>query len=209
MGSLSIGRVGPKSTRSEGIEADPRKEVPMRTRSLPFGLMGVVVLTLATCGAEAPAADEPTSFSLENGLRVRLVPLEGEERVFVILAVQAGFLDEPAGLPHLAHVTEHLVVFGAPGGSDEAEATERWFRAGRANGETLPGWMYFDLQVESGELEAALRVQAIRLARPEFTGDILSREIPRTLQELGGFPKRVTRRLPQSVLRTRVAAPAA
>jgi hypothetical protein len=54
----------------------------MRTRSLPFGLMGVVVLTLATCGAESPAADEPTSFTLENGLRVRLVPPKGEERVW-------------------------------------------------------------------------------------------------------------------------------
>jgi zinc protease len=83
----------------------------------------------------------------------------------------------------LAHVTEHLVVFGAPDGSDEARDAERWFRAGRANGETLPGWMYFDVQVEPGELESALRVQAVRLARPEFTGDLLSREIPRTLAE--------------------------
>jgi hypothetical protein len=32
---------------------------------------------------------------------------------------------------------------------------------------------------------------------------------PLTRFESGGFPKRVTRRLPQSVLRTRVAAPAA
>jgi hypothetical protein len=96
-GSLGIERVGPKSTRFGGIEADPRKEVPMRTRSLPFGLMGVVVLTLATCGVGTRAADQPASFTLENGLRVRMVPLEGEGKLFVILAVQAGFFDEPAG----------------------------------------------------------------------------------------------------------------
>jgi hypothetical protein len=41
-------------------------------------------------------------------------------------------------------------------------------------------------------LESALRVQAIRLARPEFTGDLLSREIPRTLQELEYLEKSET-----------------
>jgi hypothetical protein len=54
----------------------------MRTRSLPSGLIGVVVLTLATCGVGSLAADEPASFTLKNGLRVRLVPPKGEERVW-------------------------------------------------------------------------------------------------------------------------------
>ena len=141
------------------------------------------VLVIATL-IGLPAGDEPTTDTLANGLRVRLVPLAGEKRVFVILGVRAGMIAEPAGLPHLAHLTEHLVVFGLPAGSQEKSAAERWFREGRANGETLPGWMYFDLQVEPGELERALRVQAVRLARPVFTEDLLAREIPRTLVEL-------------------------
>ena len=94
-----------------------------------------------------PAVDEPTSYALDNGLLVRLVPLQDEKRVALILAVRAGFFNEPAGFPHLAHVTEHLVVFGLPAESEEKQATERWFHEGHANGETLPGWMYFDLQV--------------------------------------------------------------
>ena len=95
-------------------------------------------------------ADEASTYALDNGLIVRLVPLQGEKRVSLILGVQAGFFREPTGFPHLAHVTEHLVVFGLPADSEEKQAAERWFHEGRANGETLSGWMYFDLQVDPG-----------------------------------------------------------
>jgi len=37
------------------------------------------------------AVDEPTSYALDNGLLVRLVPLQGEKRVSLILGVRAGF----------------------------------------------------------------------------------------------------------------------
>ena len=134
-------------------------------------------------------ADEASTYALDNGLIVRLIPLQGEKRVSLILGVRAGFFKEPAGFPHLAHVTEHLVVFGLPAESEEKRAAERWFHEGRANGETLPGWMYFDLQVDPGELDTALRVQAIRLSRPVFTQELLTREIPRTLAELEHLEK--------------------
>ena len=144
---------------------------------------GFLTLLLATLMG-MPAVDEPTTYTLDNGLLVRLAPLQGEKRVSLILAVRAGFFSEPAGFPHLAHVTEHLVVFGLPAESEEKQATERWFHEGHANGETLPGWMYFDLHVDSAELDTALRVQAIRLSHPVFTPELLAREIPRTLAEL-------------------------
>ncbi len=144
---------------------------------------GFLTLLVATLTG-MPAVDEPTSFALDNGLLVRLVPLPNEKRVSLILGVRAGFFKERAGFPHLAHVTEHLVVFGLPAESEEKRATERWFHEGRANGETMPGWMYFDLQVGPGELDTALRVQAIRLSHPVFTPELLTREIPRTLAEL-------------------------
>ncbi|MGE3820412.1 MAG: M16 family metallopeptidase, partial [Isosphaeraceae bacterium] len=124
---------------------------------------------------------------LANGLRVSIVPVRGEKDGMVILAIRAGFFDEPAGIPHLAHVVEHAVVFGFKEDSEEARDADRWFREGRANGETLPGWMYFDLRVPRDELLKALNVQAARLVRPEFSNDLLQREIPRTLQEVGNL----------------------
>ncbi len=147
-------------------------------------MISVFATLLVATSISLPASEDPISYVLGNGLMVRLVPIAGETRVVVILGVRAGIDAEPAGLPHLAHVAEHLVVFGLPDGSEEKQAAERWFKGGRANGETLPGWMYFDLRVEPGELERALRVQAGRLARPVFTEAVLGREIPRTLAEL-------------------------
>src|SRR5262245_22881972 len=79
---------------------------------------------------------EPQEYALANGLRVRLVRGGEKDSVGLLLAVRAGFLEEPAGVPHLAHVTEHLATF-APRGAEEAAAVERWVRQGKANGETL------------------------------------------------------------------------
>ena len=146
--------------------------------------LALALATLLLVAGKVWAGEGSSDFALENGFKVRLVPMSGDRQVAVVLGVRAGFLDEPAGLPHIAHITEHLVVFGHPAGSDDGEAVARWFRQGRANGETLPGWMYFDLQVDPAELEMAVRVQAARLARPEFTEKGLAREVPRALDEL-------------------------
>lgn len=128
------------------------------------------------------AAAEPVAFTLNNGLRVRLVPGDSDKDVVLLLGVRAGFLAEPAGVPHLAHVTEHLAVFDLK--PKEAAAAGEWFKQGKANGETLADFMYFDLNVPKADLELALRVQALRLAGPDFSKETLAREIPRTLQEL-------------------------
>jgi zinc protease len=158
----------------------------MMLRRLVVPARALIAVALVFFGSEVQtlAGDQPTSFTMPNGLRVRLVPIRGEKGVAVLLGVRAGFFDEPSGSPHLAHVTEHLVVFASPTQSDEGKAVARWYGAGKANAETLPGFMYFDLHVEPDELDTALRVQAARLTRPEFTDAILRREIPRTLAEL-------------------------
>lgn len=153
-------------------------------QSLRFSIGLIPFFIALAMSTVLAAADKASDFTLDNGLRVRLVPLEGEKEVFVILGVRAGFFEEPAGVPHLAHITEHLIVFGSPAGSDEEKAADRWYREGRSNGETLPGWMYFDLHVPQSELETALKVQATRLSHPEFTDETLAREVPRAVGEL-------------------------
>jgi predicted Zn-dependent peptidase len=128
-------------------------------------------------------AAERVDFTLKNGLRVRLTPTQDEKRVAVILGVRAGFLEEPRGVPHLAHVTEHLTVFDLRSPA-ERQAVQGWFAKGQANGETLGDLMYFDLHVIADELSEALKVQAARLEAVEFSRETLAREIPRTLQEI-------------------------
>lgn len=137
---------------------------------------------LASGEAEA-AAPVRSEFTLPNGLGVRLAPAEDAKEVVVILGVRAGFMAEPSGKPHIAHVAEHVVVFGGRPGSDEAKAVDRWFAEGRANGETHVPFLYFDLHVPPDDLRAAIRVQASRLDRPTFTRETLDREVPRALGE--------------------------
>lgn len=127
---------------------------------------------------------DATRFTLPNGLRVRLVPNHDEKKVMVLLGVRAGFFEEPAGVPHVAHIAEHLTVHGAPADSEEAKAVDRWFAAGQANAETLPELMYFDLSVPSDELPRALRVQAGRLSNAQFSEEVLKQEVPRALSEI-------------------------
>ena len=138
-----------------------------------------VVLGVGRAEVRAADAPTPTELTLPSGLRVRMVPIAGAKEIAVVLGARAGFFEEPAGSPHLAHVAEHLIVFGPPAGSDEGKAVERWFKAGKVNGETLPGFMYFDLWVVPADLDLALRIQAARLFRPEFPEATLAREVPR------------------------------
>ncbi|MCU0705225.1 MAG: sigma-70 family RNA polymerase sigma factor [Fimbriiglobus sp.] len=130
----------------------------------------------------APAADRPTEYTLGNGLRVRLSPRAGDKKAVVMLFVKAGFLNEPAGATHVAHVCEHLTMFDLP--EAQEKAVNGWFKSGQANGETLPDAMYFDLHVPSDEVAAAVKVQAARLSAVEFRKETLVREVPRVLQEI-------------------------
>lgn len=144
-------------------------------------LIAAGLLALPTEMLARPA--EVQTFALANGLRVRLVPGGDPGKVGLLLGVRAGFLDEPAGVPHVAHVTEHLATF-APRGAELARAVARWVPQGQANAETLADFMYFDLQVPADELALALRVQAGRFSADDFTAELLAREVPRTLSEI-------------------------
>jgi predicted Zn-dependent peptidase len=134
-------------------------------------------------GPLAPAAD-PTEFTLKNGFRVRLVPDEKAKEAAVVLLVRAGILHEPAGRPHVAHVTEHLAVFDCKFDAADRKLLDGWYKTGKANGETNTEAMFFDLHVPSEEVLAAVRVQAARLGAVEFTSETLGREVPRTLREI-------------------------
>lgn len=140
--------------------------------------IALACLTLAA----AVHAEPPTEYALANGLRVRLVPAAKDGNVVVLLGVRAGFVEEPAGVPHLAHVTEHLTAFDLP--PREAKAVAEWSKTNAANGETMAGVMYFDLHVPAADADLALRVQAARLGAVEFSRETLQREIPRTLAEV-------------------------
>jgi predicted Zn-dependent peptidase len=106
----------------------------------PPSILSVCILTSLLAASPSPAQNR-SEFVLANGLRVRLVPARTDKKVAVLLGVRAGFFDEPAGVPHVAHVTEHLTVFDLRPQSEEAKGVERWYKAGQANAETLADFM--------------------------------------------------------------------
>lgn len=142
----------------------------------------IVGLSLGLAGSLSAQAEPPAEYTLENGLRVRLVPQRGDKQTIVLLGVRAGILEEPDGVPHLAHVTEHLTVFDVALGNETLPP--EWHRKNKSNGETLADWMYFDVHAAPEDVDEALRVQAARLGAIEFSRETLLREIPRTLGEI-------------------------
>lgn len=147
-------------------------------------LLGSSLVALTSVTVTEGADESRVAYMLPSGLRVRLTPDTKAQSVVVLLAVRAGICEEHLGQPHLAHVTEHMLAFGAREGSPEAAAMTRWFEAGKANGETTASMMYFDLQVAPNELETALRLEAARLSAPSFTRERLATEAPRALSEV-------------------------
>ncbi|HVX10835.1 MAG TPA: insulinase family protein [Pirellulales bacterium] len=138
---------------------------------------------LIVCGSVSAPAESPTSFTLANGLHVRLVPEPDPGNMSVLLAVRAGMLQERKGESHLAHITEHATVFDL-GDASLVETVNDWFPQNRANAETLGELMYFDLHGKRADLRKALAIDAARLGGMNYSPATLEREIPRALAEV-------------------------
>ncbi len=96
----------------------------------------LVVLGTPGSGAAAGhvAAAPPSPVVLDNGARVILVPVPGATRVAVEVVHHVGSINEPAGMPQLAHLVEHLTCYGASAGAPAGEA----FATGNARGSVTP-----------------------------------------------------------------------
>src|SRR5262245_12475600 len=73
--------------------------------------------------AQEASAPELTSYQLENGLEVILVPDHKVPKVAVNLFYRVGSLNEPAGRSGFAHLFEHLMVLSGTPTFPEADAT--------------------------------------------------------------------------------------
>jgi predicted Zn-dependent peptidase len=150
------------------------------------GVLLACCLLGALSGQDSGPASRPaTEYVTGDGLRVRIVPVaETPGEVALILGIHgAGILAEPKDLPHLAHLSEHAICHGS--GSDARTAfIEELVAAGRANAETLPDFMYFDVYASPETLGTAIELQMERLRRDHVQASILAREKPRALAEV-------------------------
>lgn len=115
---------------------------------------------------DGPIAPAPITFTLENGLRVMLQPIEGRRFSAVAMTYHVGSADQPSGWTGLAHLTEHL-MFAGTDVLNEVEVFMRLEAAGAVerNAETSPDRTIYYEVLPSAQLEWAFWIEAERLAR--------------------------------------------
>jgi zinc protease len=142
---------------------------------------------------QTPDAAPPGQFSLENGLSVKIRPIQGAADVALLLLYKIGADHDPQGRSGLAHLVEHLYVTAASG-AEPARTAEAFFQRYRAGCNAQTGDRYTVLATvfPKGDLEKELTEAAARMGDLRITAADLDREKPRLLDELanmfGRFP---------------------
>ena len=106
----------------------------------------------ASMGCHAQSNSEVYRIALENGLTVLLLENHAAKKVAVESFYCAGFLHEPAGKAHVAHLTEHLVCYSPTASYGPYEAFNLLQGKGMANAETLATFVHYDYLVPSSDL---------------------------------------------------------
>lgn len=101
--------------------------------------------------------------TLGNGLRVVVVRNALAPVVTTEVNYLAGSNEAPKGFPGMAHAEEHMMFRGSPGLSASQLATIDAALGGEANADTRQVVTQYFLTVPSDALDAALRIEAIRM----------------------------------------------
>src|SRR5262249_21769240 len=157
---------------------------------LAFTVLGQrhVLQRLAGAGlarAPAQASPAPGKFQLDNGLTVRIRPIQAAGNVALLVLYKVGGDHDPAGRSGLAHVVEHLYVTAAAGAEPGRTADEffRRYRAG-CNAQTGDRYTVFATVFPKGDLEKELADAAGRMGDLRITAADLDREKKRLLDEV-------------------------
>ncbi len=160
-----------------------------------FTVMGQrqVLQQLAGAGADAERAPDAkpaaaVKFSLDNGLTVKIRPIQGAGNVALLVLYKLGGDHDPEGRSGLAHLVEHLYVTAAAGAvpARTAEAFFQRYRAG-CNAQTGDRYTVFATVFPKGDLEKELAEAAARMGDLRITAADLDREKPRLLDELSNM----------------------
>jgi len=162
-----------------------------------FTVMGQRQVLGQLAGAGAARAPDPTpaapgQFPLDNGLAVRIRPIQGAGNVALLVLYKIGGDHDPRGRSGLAHLVEHLYVTAAAGAAPPrtAEAFFQRYRAG-CNAQTGDRYTVFATVFPKGDLEKELTEAAARMGDLRITAPDLDREKPRLLDEVSNMFGRI------------------
>ncbi len=162
--------------------------------------MLLLLFGLLSCAKETPQT-RVLRATLDNGLRVVIVPNDLAPVATIIVNYLVGSNEAPPGFPGMAHAQEHMMFRGNPGLSANQLANITAAMGGKFDADTQQTITQYFFTVPSDDLEVALHIEAIRMR------DVLDSE---TLwsQERGAIEQEVAQDLsnPQYVFFTKLLA---
>ncbi|MGW8186058.1 MAG: M16 family metallopeptidase [Desulfobacterales bacterium] len=175
----------------------------MRRIALVWLATAVIALlpVLSSAGDQEKSAEHALRATLENGLRVVIVPNRIAPVVTTVLNYLVGSNEAPDGYPGMAHAQEHMMFRGSPNLTAGQLANITAAMGGRFNADTQQTVTQYFLTVPTEDLDVALHVEAIRMR-----GVLDSQTL--WAQERGAIEQEVAQDLsnPQYVFYTRLLA---
>src|SRR3989475_9112581 len=141
-------------------------------------LSTLVMATLLSCFtglAQAAAETNVTRAMLKNGLRVVIVRNTLAPVVTTEINYLVGSNEAPEGFPGMAHALEHIMFRGSPGLSSAQLSNLIAAMGGNFNANTQQIVTQYFFTVPTGDLETALRIEAVRM-RDVLATDALWRQ---------------------------------
>lgn len=144
------------------------RSVPHREmQGIRVSLLKRLAIVLFVCFCVVPlrvwASEDVVSSVLNNGLRVVIV----RNTLAPVVAIQMNYLvganEDPSGLPGMAHAQEHMMFRGSPGLSADQLSSIIADLGGEFNANTQQTVTQYYFSVPDGDLEIALRVEAVRM----------------------------------------------
>jgi len=182
------------------INSKPGGRRPIRVAP---GWKIAAILLLAAALACSPQKPQPEVLrsTLDNGLRVVIVPNDLAPVATLVVNYLVGSNEAPPGFPGTAHAQEHMMFRGSPGLSANQLAALTASMGGVFNADTQQALTQYFFTVPAADLEVALHIEAIRMSGVLDTEKLWS-------QERGAIEQEVARDLsvPEYVMYTKLLA---
>jgi len=164
-------------------------------------MIALILLAIALACAPPQLQPEVRRATLDNGLRVVIVPSPLAPVATVVVNYLVGSNEAPPGFPGTAHAQEHMMFRGSPGLSADQLAELTAAMGGMFNADTQQAITQYFFTVPAADLDLALHIEAIRM------GGVLASERLWS-QERGAIEQEVARDLsdPEYVMYTKLLA---
>ncbi|AQS37960.1 putative Zn-dependent peptidase [Shewanella psychrophila] len=122
--------------------------------------------------------------TLDNGLQIRLLPMDNTLSVSIASQFSVGSRDENSGQTGYAHLFEHMLFKGSKNAPGDSYAQTMSSLSGQFNASTFFDFTNYYLTIPSEALELALWLEADRFIRPALTQETVTNQQATVLEEM-------------------------